>query len=121
MAALGLRQTIVTVRWLPSDPLGLGEEALLEATVAAAGAAGLEVVFAVYPYPPTGDREPGSRRRGAFAAWLDALARRYPAGAAVRRRERAEPARLLATAVRQGEAGLRRGASARSSPPATTR
>jgi hypothetical protein len=77
MAALGLRQTIVTVRWLPSDPLGLGEEALLEATVAAAGAAGLEVAFAVYPYPPREIESRLATPRG-FAAWLDALARRFP-------------------------------------------
>ena len=35
MASLGLRQTVVTVRWLPSDPLALGERPLLDLTVAA--------------------------------------------------------------------------------------
>ena len=52
MAALGLRQTVVTVRWHPSDPLALGERTLLDLTVAAARTAGLSVVFATYPYPP---------------------------------------------------------------------
>ncbi|HET6601118.1 MAG TPA: hypothetical protein VFG57_04075, partial [Gaiella sp.] len=40
MASLGLRQTVVTVRWQPSDPLALGERPLLDLTVAAARAAG---------------------------------------------------------------------------------
>ena len=77
MAATGLRQTIVTVRWTPSDPLGLPEEALLRATVREATAAGLKPVFAVYPYPPR-EIEGGLATPGAFAAWLTALARGFP-------------------------------------------
>ena len=50
MASLGLRQTVVTVRWQPSDPLALGERPLLDLTVAAARRAGRGVVFATYPY-----------------------------------------------------------------------
>lgn len=77
MAALGLRQTVVTVRWQPSDPLALGERTLLDLTVAAARVAGLRVVFATYPYPP---REVEARlaRPEAFGAWLADLARQYP-------------------------------------------
>jgi hypothetical protein len=77
MAALGLRQTVVTVRWLPSDPLALGERPLLDLTVAAARAAGLSVVFATYPYPPR-EVEAGLARPEAFGAWLGELAQRYP-------------------------------------------
>ena len=77
MASLGLRQTVVTVRWLPSDPLALGERPLLDLTVAAARAAGLSVVFATYPYP-TREVEAGLARPEAFGAWLGELARRYP-------------------------------------------
>jgi hypothetical protein len=77
MAALGLRQTVVTVRWRPSDPLALAERPLLDLTVAAARSAGLSVVFAVYPYPPR-DVEGGLARPDAFAAWLAELAHRYP-------------------------------------------
>jgi hypothetical protein len=77
MASLGLRQTVVTVRWQPSDPLALGERPLLDLTVAAARAAGLGVVFATYPYPPR-DVEAGLAGPEAFAAWLGELARRYP-------------------------------------------
>ena len=77
MASLGLRQTVVTVRWLPSDPLALGERPLLDLTVAAAQAAGLSVVFATYPYPPR-EVEAGLARPEAFGEWLGELAQRYP-------------------------------------------
>ena len=77
MAALGLRQTVVTVRWQPSDPLALGERTLLDLTVAAARTAGLSVVFATYPYPPR-EIEAGLARPEAFGAWLAELAHRYP-------------------------------------------
>ena len=77
MAALGLRQVVVTVRWQPSDPLGLGERPILDLTVGAARAAGLEVVFATYPYPPR-EIEARLARPEAFGAWLSELARRYP-------------------------------------------
>ena len=77
MAALGLRQAVVTVRWRPTDPLALGERPLLDLTVAAARSAGLSVVFATYPYPPR-EVEAGLARPEAFGAWLAELARRYP-------------------------------------------
>ena len=77
MAALGLRQVVVTVRWEPSDPLALRERPLLDLTVAAARRAGLEVVFATYPYPPR-EIERGLARPEAFGAWLTELAHAYP-------------------------------------------
>ena len=46
MAAAGMQEAVVTVRWVPSDPLGLRDRPLLDLTVAAARSAGLEVVFA---------------------------------------------------------------------------
>ena len=46
-------------------------------TVAAARAAGLDVVFATYPYPPR-EVEAGLAPPEAFGAWLSALAQRYP-------------------------------------------
>jgi hypothetical protein len=76
MASLGLRQVVVTVRWQPSDPLGLAERPLLDLTVAAARSAGLDVVFAAYPYPPR-EIEAGLARPEAFGAWLSELAQRY--------------------------------------------
>lgn len=77
MASVGLGQTVITVRWRPSDPLAIAEESLLDRTVPVAQAAGLRVVFAVYPYPPR-EIESGFARPAAFASWLDRLARRYP-------------------------------------------
>jgi hypothetical protein len=77
MAALGLRQTVVTVRWRPSDPLALAERPILDLTVAAARAAGLMVVFAAYPYPPR-EVEAGLARPEAFGSWLGELAQAYP-------------------------------------------
>jgi hypothetical protein len=77
MASLGLRQTVVTVRWQPSDPLALGERPLLDLTVAAARRAGLGVVFATYPYPPR-EIESGLARPEAFGAWVAELAASYP-------------------------------------------
>jgi hypothetical protein len=77
MSALGLRQAVVTVRWQPSDPLALTERPLLDLTVSAARSAGLEVVFATYPYPPR-EIESGLARPEAFGAWLAELAHQYP-------------------------------------------
>ena len=76
MLSLGLRQVVVTVRWQPSDPLGLAERPLLDLTVTAARSAGLDVVFATYPYPPR-EIEAGLARPEAFGAWLSELAQRY--------------------------------------------
>ena len=50
---------------------------MLDLTVAAARAAGLDVVFATYPYPPR-EVEAGLARPEAFGAWLGELAQRYP-------------------------------------------
>ena len=77
MATLGLRQVVITVRWQPSDPLALQERPLLDLTVAAARRAGLDVVFATYPYPPR-EIESGLARPEAFGAWLVELAQAYP-------------------------------------------
>ena len=77
MAALGLRQAVLTVRWLPSDPLALADRPVLDLTVAAARRAGLEVVFATYPYPPR-EIQSGMAQPAAFGDWLAELARAYP-------------------------------------------
>jgi len=77
MAAAGLREAVITVRWQPSDPVGLRDRALLDVTVAAARSAGLAVVFAAYPYPPR-DVAGGLAHPEGFAAWLAELARQYP-------------------------------------------
>ena len=99
MAALGLRQTVVTVRWQPSDPLALAERPLLDLTVAAArvgGALGrLRDLSVSAPRGRGRARAPGGVRRVARRARAA-----LPRGAAVRRRQRAQSAGLLAPAVR---------------------
>lgn len=77
MAALGLRQSVLTVRFKPSEPTRIPGQTALDAAVAQARAAGLAVVFSVYPYPPR-ELAAGKGSPTAFAAWLEILARRYP-------------------------------------------
>ena len=52
MRALGLRQVVIGVRFVPSDPMVIQGKAHLDDAVATAVAAGLRVVLAAYPYPP---------------------------------------------------------------------
>ena len=78
MAALGLRQTVLTVRWRPSEPETIQHQELLDRAVPAAVERGIRVVFAVYPYPPR-EVETGLATPAGFAAYLTALAERYPA------------------------------------------
>ena len=77
MAAANLKQNVITVRWKPSDPTNIPDQAALDVAVPMAVAAGIEVAFAVYPYPPS-ELEVGGISHLAFAAWLDTLARAYP-------------------------------------------
>src|SRR5689334_23183463 len=77
MAALGLRQSVLTVRFQPSEPALIPTQDALDTAVEKATAAGLKVVFAVYPYPPR-ELASGKGSPAAFADWLTGLARRYP-------------------------------------------
>jgi hypothetical protein len=77
MAALGLGQTILTVRWRPSEPDAIQDAAFLDRAVPAATARGVRVVFAVYPYPPR-EVQSGLATPDGFAAYLTRLAERYP-------------------------------------------
>jgi hypothetical protein len=77
MAALGLRQTILTVRWRPSEPEAIHHAEFLDRAVPAATAHGIRVVFAVYPYPPR-ELASGLATPTGFAAYLTRLAERYP-------------------------------------------
>jgi hypothetical protein len=77
MAALGLRQTILTVRWRPSEPEAIQHAEFLDRAVPAATAHGIRVVFAVYPYPPR-ELASGLATPSGFAAYLTLLAERYP-------------------------------------------
>jgi hypothetical protein len=77
MAALGLRQVVIPVRFKPSDPMTIQDKALLDRTIPAAQAAGLKVVLAVYPYP-TRELEAGLASPSLFGSYAGAVASIYP-------------------------------------------
>jgi len=77
MAAAGLKQNVMTVRWRPGDPTTIPDREALDRAVPTAIAAGIKVLFAVYPYPPS-EIEGGSVSPEAFATWLTTLAQAYP-------------------------------------------
>ena len=77
MRALGLRQVVIGVRFVPSDPMVIQGKAHLDAAVSSAVAAGLRVVLAAYPYPPR-EIEAGLGSPTLFAGYVGALASIYP-------------------------------------------
>jgi hypothetical protein len=77
MAGVGLRQSVISVRWQPSDPTAIPNADRLDKVVPVAVRHGLKVVFAVYPYPPR-EIESGLATPAGFAAWIDGVAARYP-------------------------------------------
>ena len=77
MAEVGLEQTVITVRFRPSQPLLIQEKQLLDVTIPKALDAGLRVVLAVYPYPPR-EIEAGIGSPALFAAYVSTVARAYP-------------------------------------------
>jgi hypothetical protein len=77
MAALGLRQTVIGVRFVPSDALTVQDKPLLDRAIASATEAGLKVVLAVYPYPPR-EIEAGLGSPSLFASYVGVLASIYP-------------------------------------------
>ncbi len=77
MAALGLRQTVIGVRFVPSEAVVIQDKPLLDRAIASAQAAGLRVVLAVYPYPPR-EIEAGLASPSLFASYVGVLASIYP-------------------------------------------
>jgi len=77
MASLGLRQTVIGVRFKPSDAMVIQDKQLLDRVIPNAAAAGLRVVLAVYPYPPR-EIEAGLGSPTLFASYVGALASIYP-------------------------------------------
>jgi len=76
MTGIGLKQTVMTVRFVPSEPDTIQGKAFLDKAVPEATRQGLKVVFAVYPYPPrslTGTQAEVT----AFADYVAVLARTY--------------------------------------------
>src|SRR5687767_4410683 len=77
MAGLGLTQTVIGVRFVPSEAVVIQQKPLLDRAIASAQAAGLRVVLAVYPYPPR-EIEAGLASPSLFASYVGVLASIYP-------------------------------------------
>jgi len=77
MTGLGLRQTIIAVRFRPSDPTVVQDKAALDRAIAAALGSGLRVVLAVYPFPSR-ELEAGLGTPAAFAGYVGVLGSIYP-------------------------------------------
>lgn len=77
MAGIGLKQNVMTVRWVPSQPTTIQDKAFLDVAVPRAFANGIKVILAVYPYPPR-EIEAGGVSPAAFGAYLSQLATTYP-------------------------------------------
>ncbi len=77
MTALGLRQTVIGVRFRPSEPIVIQDKALLDRVIPNALDAGLEVVLAVYPYPSR-ELEAGLGSASLFGSYVAAVASIYP-------------------------------------------
>ena len=77
MAGIGLEQSVVSVRWQPSDPGTILDQKHLDRIVPIATRHGIRIVLAVYPYPPR-EIESGQATPAAFAGWVVGLATRYP-------------------------------------------
>jgi hypothetical protein len=75
---LGMVENRVTVRWNPADPTAIQEQGFLDRALPAAAAAGIRIVFDVYPTDPLAFTSSPEARAPLFAAYLQTVARRYP-------------------------------------------
>ncbi len=99
MAALGLKQSVMTTRFVPSDPTAIQDGEALDRAIPIAELAGLRVALAVYPYPPR-EMEDGTATPAGVRRLAHPRRRALPDREAVRRHERAQPAGVHAAAVR---------------------
>src|SRR5262249_54810168 len=76
--ALGMSETRFTVRWSPATPTTILEQGFLDRSMPVAERAGMRIVFAVFPLEAPTFATAGDARTLMFAAYLQALARRYP-------------------------------------------
>ena len=77
MQDAGMRENRIAVKWDPSAPGAIGNEAGIERAVGEAQAKGVNVVLSLYPLRPTAiTGSPAAA--GQFAAWAASVARRYP-------------------------------------------
>jgi hypothetical protein len=77
MTAVGLRQTVIGIRFKPSEPLLIQDKEQLDRTIPSALQAGLRVVLAIYPYPPR-EIEAGLGSPATFGAYVSTVARVFP-------------------------------------------
>jgi hypothetical protein len=77
MTAVGLRQTVIGVRFKPSEPLLIQDKEQLDRAIPSAVRAGLRVVLAIYPYPPR-EMEAGLGSPATFGAYVSTVARIFP-------------------------------------------
>jgi hypothetical protein len=77
MSELGLEQTVIGVRFVPSDAMVIQDKEHLDRAIASATEAGLRVVLAVYPHPPR-EIESGLASPTMFASYVGVLASIYP-------------------------------------------
>jgi hypothetical protein len=74
---VGLRQVVLTVRFLPRDPSTIQDKRYLDRAVAEADRQGVHLVFAVYPYPPSDLLNTGINPHS-FGLYVTKLATTYP-------------------------------------------
>ena len=121
MSELGLRQTVIGVRFVPSEAVVIQDKQLLDRAIASATDAGLRVVLAVYPYPPR-ELEAGLGSPSLFASYVGVLASIYPqVKQFVIGNEPNQPAFWRPQFDAAGQQRSRRRASGRTSPLPTTR
>jgi hypothetical protein len=77
MAAAGLRQNVMTLKWDPTAPMTIPDKPFLDGALPAAQATGIKVVFALYGAKPTTFTGDGGTAE-AFAAWVAQVAATYP-------------------------------------------
>ena len=77
MVEVGLEQTVIGVRFLPSEPMRIQDKQLLDRAIPNAIDAGLRVVLAIYPYPPR-EIEAGLGPPAMFGAYVSTVVRAYP-------------------------------------------
>jgi hypothetical protein len=75
---LGMRETRMIVDFDPTQPKTIQEKAFLDRSVDKGVAAGIDVVFAVYPHVPRAFATDTDARIAAFGSYLALLARTYP-------------------------------------------
>jgi hypothetical protein len=78
LAGLGMREDRISVDFDPSEPRTIQEKAFLDRSISKAAAAGIDVVFSVYPHLPRALAGNTDARVAAFGSYLALLARTYP-------------------------------------------